>query len=94
MRRLVFVLAIAACGSSDGSPPTGPTVSMDFSRVTDFWSAPFPSADQVGKCIVFYIGGNKYRLIAIIRGWRRVYVRFVVTHKEYDRDSWKKDCEC
>jgi len=57
--------------------------------------AVFPSADQVGKCVVFNIGGNKYRLIAIVsRSWRRLYVRFVLTHREYDREDWKADCEC
>jgi mRNA interferase HigB len=57
--------------------------------------AVFPSADQVGKCVVFKIGGNKYRLIAIISpNWRRLYVRFVLTHREYDREGWKDDCEC
>ena len=36
--------------------------------------------------VVFNIGGNKYRLVAAIhyRG-RRVYVRFIGTHKEYDQ---------
>jgi mRNA interferase HigB len=57
--------------------------------------AVFPSADQVGKCVVFNIGGNKYRLIAIISpSWRRLYVCFVLTHREYDREHWKGDCEC
>lgn len=57
--------------------------------------AVLPGADQVGKCVVFNIGGNKYRLIAIIsRRWRKLYVRFVLTHREYDRENWKDDCEC
>lgn len=36
--------------------------------------------------VVFNIGGNKYRLVAAIhcRG-RRIYVRFIGTHQEYDR---------
>jgi mRNA interferase HigB len=53
------------------------------------------SADQVGKCIVFNIGGNKYRLIVIISpNWRKVYIRFVLTHKDYDRGGWKDDGAC
>ena len=49
------------------------------------------SADQVGKCFIFNISGNKYRLIARMnRG--RLYVRRVLTHAEYDRGAWKKDC--
>jgi len=51
----------------------------------------FPSADKVGKWIVFNIGGNKYRLIAVIHFNRgKVYVRHVLTHQEYDRGSWKQ----
>lgn len=53
--------------------------------------ADFPAADQVGKFTVFDIGGNKYRLIAVIHFNRgKVYVRHVLTHREYDGDQWKK----
>ncbi|AFZ31550.1 Protein of unknown function DUF2136 [Gloeocapsa sp. PCC 7428] len=52
----------------------------------------FPSADQVGKLIVFNIGGNKYRLIAFIDyTYQKVFIRYVLTHSEYDQDDWKKD---
>ena len=51
----------------------------------------FPSADKVGDLTVFNIGGNKARLIAAIHYNRhRVYVRYVLTHKEYDRGSWRQ----
>ncbi len=51
----------------------------------------FPSADSVGKLTVFNIGGNKYRLIAAIHFNRhKVYIRNVLTHKEYDKGDWKK----
>lgn len=51
----------------------------------------FPSADLVGKLIVFNIGGNKYRLIAAIHFNRqKVYIRNVLTHKEYDKGEWKQ----
>jgi mRNA interferase HigB len=51
----------------------------------------FPSADNVGNLTVFNIGGNKVRLIAAIHyNTHRVYIRHVLTHKEYDRRSWRK----
>lgn len=50
----------------------------------------FPSADMIDDLIVFNIGGNKYRLVASIHfNRRKVYVRHVLTHAEYDRGSWK-----
>lgn len=53
--------------------------------------AAFPSADQVGKLTVFNIGGNKVRLIAAIHyNRRRVYIRAVLTHAEYDEERWKE----
>ena len=51
----------------------------------------FPSADQVGKLTVFNIGGNKARLIAAIHyNRRRVYIRAILTHREYDEATWKE----
>lgn len=49
--------------------------------------AKFGSADVVANNrVVFDIGGNKYRLIAKI-AYRVgvVYIKFIGTHKEYDR---------
>ncbi|HLM00992.1 MAG TPA: type II toxin-antitoxin system HigB family toxin [Pyrinomonadaceae bacterium] len=55
--------------------------------------ADYPSVDLVGKCLVFNIGGNKFRLIVKIEFLLQViYIKFVLTHKEYDKDVWKKDC--
>lgn len=52
----------------------------------------FASADKVGKLTVFNIAGNKYRLIAYIDYQsQKVFIRYVLTHAEYDRDSWKND---
>lgn len=51
----------------------------------------FPSADQVGKLTVFNLGGNKVRLIAAMHYDRhRVYIRAVLTHREYDDGKWKE----
>jgi mRNA interferase HigB len=46
----------------------------------------------VGEFVVFNIGGNKYRLIAAVHfNRRKVYVRHVLTHAEYDKGKWKED---
>ena len=51
----------------------------------------FAHADQVGKFTVFNIGGNKARLIAAVHYNRnKVYIRHVLTHKEYDAGKWKQ----
>jgi len=51
----------------------------------------FGSVDKVGRFTVFDIGGNKYRLIAAIHyNRRKVYIRHVLTHAEYDRNKWKE----
>jgi mRNA interferase HigB len=53
--------------------------------------ATFASADYVNGLTVFNIGGNKYRLIAAIHyNRRKVYIRHVLTHSEYDRDGWQQ----
>ena len=49
----------------------------------------FPSADKVGKFVVFNIAGNKYRLIVSIHFNRsKVYIRHVLTHQAYDHGGW------
>lgn len=53
--------------------------------------ASFATADQVGGLTVFNIGGNKVRLIAAIHyNRRRIYIRAVLTHQEYDQNRWKE----
>jgi mRNA interferase HigB len=54
------------------------------------------AAAKFGLCLYLYgIGGNKYRLITKIRyNKQRVYIIHVLTHKEYDREKWKDDCNC
>ena len=51
----------------------------------------FPHADQVGNFTVFNIGGNKARLIAAVHyNRKKIYIRHVLTHKEYDMGKWKR----
>ena len=41
---------------------------------------------------VFDIGGNKFRLVAKISYEKgKVYVFYVMTHKEYDAGGWKEE---
>lgn len=48
----------------------------------------FNSVDKVGDCYVFDIGGNKFRVVSgIFFKGQCLYVRHVMTHKEYDK--WK-----
>jgi mRNA interferase HigB len=52
--------------------------------------AVFASADYVDGLTVFNIGGNKYRLITSIHyNRKKVFIRAVLTHSEYDRGHWK-----
>jgi mRNA interferase HigB len=55
----------------------------------------YGSASLIGNCVVFNIGGNKYRLVTrILYPSQKVFVLKVMTHAEYDEDSWKEDCGC
>ena len=57
--------------------------------------ASFAHASIVRDCVVFNIGGNKYRLIARIRyATQKVFVLKVMTHGEYDQGNWKEECGC
>lgn len=52
----------------------------------------YPQAEAVGNFTVFNIKGNKYRLIVSINYEKQViYIKYVLTHAEYDKDKWKND---
>lgn len=54
--------------------------------------------DVVCKGFVFDISGNKYRLAASIHfNTQMVFIREILTHAEYDQETWKtkhKDFNC
>lgn len=51
----------------------------------------FPSADLVERLTIFNIGGNKYRLIAyIVYTKKRIYIRNILTHGQYEKGKWKE----
>ena len=44
---------------------------------------------MVNDLLVFNIRGNRYRLIAYpVFSRRRIYVKALLTHAEYDRKDW------
>ena len=62
----------------------------DFSDFNDLRKT-YASVDYFDGLTVFNIGGNKFRLIAAIHyNRRKVYIRNILTHTEYDRDNWKR----
>ncbi len=60
--------------------------------------AVYPHADAVGRCTVFNIGGNDFRLVTRIDYENQVaYTKKVMTHAEYSLkkgERWKKACGC
>jgi mRNA interferase HigB len=52
-------------------------------------------ASLVGNCVVFNIGGNKYRLVTrVFYRSHKVYILKIMTHAEYDENKWKDECGC
>lgn len=51
-------------------------------------------SDVYGGCVIFDVGGNKYRIIAkLAYGIGVVFIRSVLTHREYDENKWQSDCK-
>lgn len=75
------------------SDAKGPLESWFHETKNAEWESPadikhrYPSASFIkDNRVVFNIGGNKYRLVARINyPYKIVYIRFIGTHKEYDR---------
>lgn len=52
----------------------------------------FTKAEAVSNFTVFNIKGNKYRLIVDIKYQRQlIYIKYILTHAEYDKEEWKND---
>lgn len=85
-------------GDSEGPLLAWYTHVSDKSVAWQNWSdvkAAFGNADLVGNCVVFNIGGNKYRLITrILYPSQKVFILKMMTHKEYDQEKWKEECGC
>ena len=63
----------------------------DWSSLVEIQSV-FPTAEAVKNFTVFNIKGNKYRLIVSIDYESKlIYIKYILTHAEYDKESWKND---
>ncbi len=52
----------------------------------------YSTAESVGNLTVFNIKGNTYRLIVdIVYVDQTIFVKYILTHAEYDKDKWKND---
>ena len=52
----------------------------------------WPKTDCVGNFLVFDIKGGKYRLIVgIDYMYSKLFIKYVLTHAEYDKEYWKND---
>jgi mRNA interferase HigB len=59
---------------------------------------PYPATDQVGRCLVFNVRGNTYRFIVGVRyatsdHGGTLFVKHFLTHAEYNKEAWKRECE-
>jgi mRNA interferase HigB len=60
---------------------------------TDVRSTFGKTVDRVGDCYIFDIQGGNFRLVAkISKTWKKVWIRHILTHAEYDRGKWQDDC--
>ncbi|MEA5506854.1 type II toxin-antitoxin system HigB family toxin [Halotia wernerae UHCC 0503] len=63
----------------------------DWSNLIEVQSV-FPKAEAVGNFTVFNIRGHKYRLIVSIDYEKQlIYIKYILTHAEYDKEEWKND---
>ena len=55
----------------------------------------FSTADMVGRCVIFNIGGGKYRLVTRVNFTAaRMWIKYILPHKEYEKLNLKEDEKC
>ena len=70
--------------------PNGSAHRAEWTRLEDVRKS-FASADQIGKVLVFDICHTDYRLINTVDyPTKRIFVKSLLSHKEYDRTEWMK----
>ena len=55
----------------------------------------FSTADIVGRCVIFNIGGGKYRLVVRTNFFaHRMWIKYVLPHEKYEKLNLKEDPKC
>ena len=55
----------------------------------------FGTADMVNRCVIFNIGGGKYRLVVRVNfAAHRMWIKYVLPHDEYEKLDLKEDSKC
>lgn len=55
----------------------------------------FGTSDIAGRCVIFNIGGGKYRLIVRINFIAcRMWVKYILPHDKYEKLNLKEDSKC
>ena len=65
--------------------------SADWGNLIEVQEA-YPQTEAVSNFTVFNIKGNRYRLIVSISYKKQIiYIKYILTHAEYDKDNWKNN---
>lgn len=52
----------------------------------------YPQAESVGNFTIFNIKGNSYRLIVdLVYTHQIIYIKYILTHANYDKENRKND---
>jgi len=55
----------------------------------------FGTADMVNRCVIFNIGGGKYRLVVRVNFvGQRMWTKYLLPHNEYEKLDLKEDSKC
>lgn len=55
----------------------------------------FGTADLINNCLVFNIGGGKYRLVVRVNFCaQRMWIKYILSHEEYEKLNLKGDPKC
>ncbi|MGD8295869.1 MAG: type II toxin-antitoxin system HigB family toxin [Desulfobacterales bacterium] len=55
----------------------------------------FKTADMVDKCVIFNIGGGKYRLIVRVNfSAHRMWIKYILPHAKYEKLNLKENSRC